>query len=1006
MLAALACLGLPGLGKKHQHGGRSLKELRDGLERVSHKVELLKELQHSSLEPLADEEPDTEPGNDYQLAQVQSEGSVLSLEREESLVDVAKNMKTHVGEYCATLGPKGSAAACSAKMLATKKTLAGKTQQEMWDEMVNVMTDPVCADVPPRVLWGFYEFPTESEKPHDVPPYLETVKEKDVTRVTKVKGGLRVSLGVEQPAGQQKVNADNLGSEYLKSKMGIMSTKVLPMPIPPECITTVTEQKVSIPIPVMKKYIPTIRGGWDKRFIPTRKHAKRFYENNYKHIVSGWTKNYEQNLAEHFLEQIITPSDAAMCSGDNRLDLYFTPEAASGKVISPETLTIDKVELCWTEGKVRGGYHEVCSNGGDQHKAAAVVITLKPFKANPKPITGARPTEEYIRDKLQGVVKQQLTSQGKTFTYYTYAFSYDEGGSRVFLDCPTLGELVNPYSYADERTTSECRQLAKLFKQRVDQQLGHAYKSKWVEMGAFAASIFEVTAALGDAARTLGAAPGGALVQDGTTSIKDANGQITGSAQNTVAGFGNADAAIGEAGSALDDKNVVAVANTLAAETNKNLFKADAEIKRQGIDFFFNTVGCGLGLTTAVFTAGAAAPLAVAGCARFVSSGLKLISLVMDSYSAKKWISPTLDSYIVIQNQFKDALTEVLKKLGKGEDESFQLKPDSLGGLARFTCAVTHVYEYSRTFHILKGGDAAKELVLQYEQDTVELVDKIKNDVLANLHLESVDLAFTNYQMISNVKRTLDDPIKGDVSEVKKDVKNLKDTVETIGTKIEQLQEVIQAQETAIQASLAAKAMMPKDRVKEIQEGTLKVKVLASNEISCAAKSDEKLGPLSRDECEALAAKEGSQAMWESSIVNKNDAPPDCIFYENEDGIKMYEYNTGSVPDAKETDKDEKVFSDVSKCGGEKPEGSPKISCVCAEVGDGEEKGFFSRAASAVGLAAERISDADGEPDADELQRSHARALGSEELTDAQRDLQAPVEEALESLERAMDARS
>ena len=30
----------------------------------------------------------------------------------------------------------------------------------------------------------------------------------------------------------------------------------------------------------------------------------------------------------------------------------------------------------------------------------------------------------------------------------------------------------------------------------------------------------------------------------------------------------------------------------------------------------------------------------------------------------------------------------------------FQLKEDSLAGLNRFECAVSHVYEYSRTFHV------------------------------------------------------------------------------------------------------------------------------------------------------------------------------------------------------------------------------------------------------------------------------------------------------------------
>ena len=331
---------------------------------------------------------------------------------------------------------------------------------------------------------------------------------------------------------------------------------------------------------------------------------------------------------------------------------------------------------------------------------------------------------------------------------------------------------------------------------------------------------------------------------------------------------------------------------------------------------------------------------------------------------------------------------------------------------------------------ILKGGSDKEEELVALEKETVELVGQIKDDVLANLHLESVrccriyaataspwlsllshenstpimipqaplppqvDLAFTNYQAISNIGRDLNPALKDtqDIAkEVRAIVKGLKEEMDSLKGEIRnQVEKQEQAKE----------AMMPQGRTKAIDEGKLKITILNGGEPSCESKDDEKLGPLTVKECESVAiSKEGEKANFGEEEIETN--PPGCILYDN--GKYRYNDPAKSNPTAKKETKDpEKEYPDVSKCGGEKPEGEVKVSCVCAEVGDGEEQGLLGRAASAVGglFAAERISDAD------ELERSHARALGSEELTDSQRDLQAPVEEALESLERAMDARS
>ena len=96
---------------------------------------------------------------------------------------------------------------------------------------------------------------------------------------------------------------------------------------------------------------------------------------------------------------------------------------------------------------------------------------------------------------------------------------------------------------------------------------------------------------------------------------------------------------------------MVAVGENLANTANDKLFKPGDKIKKAGLEFLFNGVGCTLGVLVAVNTAGAGVPLAVAGCARAVASLVKLGSAVLDTYATKKWLSPGLKDYITVQNQ-------------------------------------------------------------------------------------------------------------------------------------------------------------------------------------------------------------------------------------------------------------------------------------------------------------------------------------------------------------------
>jgi hypothetical protein len=390
MLAALACLGLPGLGKKHQHGGRSLKELRDGLERVSHKVELLKELQHSSLEPLADEEPDTEPGNDYQLAQVQSEGSVLSLEREreESLVKVAKEMYEGV-ENCEALAPPKHKVECKNEMdkIRSESSPSGQAgKAAVWEKMVTLLQRDVCATNEAAIVWGDEEKQIEREglDPESMenakrirkdPSVLTSRTDQDdpLPKITTIKkfhvagpepsqptwngddecvicehrpdcqerGVPKVGMqGTVQVSVQEIKKLGSIPVCTAKNEAGEQKY-VLPLPVPPECTVKVTEQKISIPVIALKRYKPDITTRFKSKKVTSKRKGKTW--------PGGSPINKETESTDHYLRQAITPEEGKKeCDPtDNKkwLDLFFSEKEAAPHADSPEELTIHGAEL-------------------------------------------------------------------------------------------------------------------------------------------------------------------------------------------------------------------------------------------------------------------------------------------------------------------------------------------------------------------------------------------------------------------------------------------------------------------------------------------------------------------------------------------------------------------------------------------------------------------------------------------------------------------------------------
>jgi hypothetical protein len=213
---------------------------------------------------------------------------------------------------------------------------------------------------------------------------------------------------------------------------------------------------------------------------------------------------------------------------------------------------------------------------------------------------------------------------------------------------------------------------------------------------------------------------------------------------------------------------------------------------------------------------------------------------------------------------------------------------------------------------VLSGGKAAGELVEGYEKEAVEKVKELKGHVMASLQLESVDLAFTNYQLISTVKNDVQDlKGSGDIENLKGSIDELK---KSLKGSIDELKKSIEASSGDLERTSDASADG------EPSTGWMPPSWTPATETSAS---------------ETTA--DASTAVEPTTTDSSTDATTDVTV------------STAESSAAKEPAPEEK---------------------------------------------------------ADELTvGSHARALGSEELTDSQSNLETPVEEALERLERAMATR-
>ena len=174
-------------------------------------------------------------------------------------------------------------------------------------------------------------------------------------------------------------------------------------------------------------------------------------------------------------------------------------------------------------------------------------------------------------------------------------------------------------------------------------------------------------------------------------------------------------------------------------EDPAGVFK-NAVIKKAAMDWAFNAAGCALGTGVAIASAGASTPMAVAGCARMISSLVKFGATMADSYTKERHVPKSIMTFVAIQNEcgshrtpfaaaaapharhlsrrwscmtpcnplrrFVEAIDKVLKehqKLNEGKEIGTEIAPmnnAAVNGITRFGCAVGAMSAYSKRFKV------------------------------------------------------------------------------------------------------------------------------------------------------------------------------------------------------------------------------------------------------------------------------------------------------------------